>query len=260
MNSPICLFDSGSGGLTVLKKLISSFPSEHFIYLADLANVPFGDKSKDSLKKSVDEIIEWLLKFNPKLLIMACNTSSTLFFNDYKQTLKVPVFGMIESVAKEIASSTFSKVSVWATTNTVQNHGYKYAIQELNSKIEVEEVPCPKLVPLIEDLSIISEEKEKILTEYIKKTSNNAEALIWGCTHYPLIEEDFKKLFAIKTIDPTDSLIKQLRDILPTQNTGSTPNITLYTTAMKEKFQQFAKYHLCYSGQIKQISISKSLA
>ena len=108
--NPICLFDSGIGGLTVLKKLINKFPGENYIYLADLARVPFGDKSKEEIKKIVDEIIEWLIKFEPKIIIMACNTSSALFLEEYKKTLSIPVYGMIESCAKEIAKSNIQRL------------------------------------------------------------------------------------------------------------------------------------------------------
>ena len=105
---PVCLFDSGIGGLTVLKKLINKFPNENYVYLADLARVPFGDKTKEEIKKIVDEIFEWLVRFEPKAIIMACNTSSALLSSELgarSSKLGLPIYGMIESCAKEIPKS-----------------------------------------------------------------------------------------------------------------------------------------------------------
>lgn len=262
MNQPICLFDSGIGGLTVFKKLLNRFPNENYIYLADLARVPYGDRTKDDIENIVSEIIEWLLKFNPKLIVMACNTSSSTVLDDYKKKLNLPVYGTIESCSKEIALSNLKKVTVWATKATTDSNAYKNKIQKVNSNIIVEEIPCPKLVPMIEDLNFIAPEKENIIREYLEITSNDSDVLVLGCTHYPLIQNDLVRLSNIKIIDPADALINELDKLLSsstkkTDITEANHKISLYTTAQTEKLQRFARLYLCGDYKVNTISLSK---
>ncbi len=245
-NKPICLFDSGIGGLTVLKKLINKFPNENYIYLADLARVPFGDKTKEEIKKIVNEIIEWLVRFEPKMIIMACNTSSTVLYEQGRiyPAPTTPIYGMIESCTKEIAKSNHKKISVWATKFVVENNAYKKMIQNNNSNINVEEITCQKLVPMIEGLSFTLVERNKIIQEYLDQTSKDSERLILGCTHYPLISEDIKKLTSIKIINPTDYLIDNLEKAIIKNGLSNKSQISLYTTAQKEKLERFARLYI----------------
>ena len=249
-NKPICLFDSGIGGLTVLKKLINKFPNENYIYLADLARVPFGDKTKEELKNIVNEIIEWLVRFEPKAIVMACNTSSSLLQEQGRihPAPTVPIYGMIQNCAKEISKSNSKKVSVWATKFVVENHAYKNIIRKYNPEISVEEISCPKLVPMIEELNFPLDERNKIINEYLEQTSKDSDALILGCTHYPLILEDLKKLTDMEIIDPADALVVDLEKTLA--RSKSMPTLTnknqifLYTTAQKEKLERFSRLYL----------------
>jgi len=246
-NGPICLFDSGIGGLTVLKKLANAFPNENYIYLADLARVPFGDKSKEELTNIVNEIISWLEKFNPKAIITACNTSAALLQQSALSSQLSALISIIDPVAKEIASSNYKEVTVWATKFTIENNAYKKAINKLNPNIKVQEISCPKLVPMIENLECSIEEKTKIISEYMEQISPSSDALIYGCTHYPHIDEMVKKQRNIVTIDPADAVVKEIfaRDVARNVSTGRTPSISLYTTAQKEKLERFAKLYLC---------------
>lgn len=246
-NKPICLFDSGIGGLTVLKKFINKFPNENYIYLADLARVPFGDKTKEEIKNIVDEIIQWLVQFEPKSIIMACNTSSATFssqLEDLSSKFGVPVYGIIESCTRAIGNSSHKKVSVWATQLTANSNCYRNLIQKINSNISVEELGCPKLVPMIEGLSFTLEERNKIINEYLDRTSKDSNALVMGCTHYPLISEDLKKLRDIEIIDPADSLISELEKTLVKNSSSNPTKISLYTTAQKEKLERFFRLYI----------------
>ena len=266
-NKPICLFDSGIGGLTVLKKLINKFPNENYIYLADLARVPFGDKTKEEIKKIVDEIIEWLVRFEPKVIIMACNTSSAIWQDQGRinPAPTIPVYGMIESCAKEISKSKHKKISVWATKFVVENNAYKKSIQSHNSTVNVEEIACQKLVPMIEGLNFTLEERNKIINEYLSKTSKDSKVLILGCTHYPLISEDLKKLTNMEMIDPADYLVNDLeRDLLQQVSiprlTNNKNQISLYTTAQKEKLERFSKLYLQENIKTNLISLAVKTA
>lgn len=267
-NKPICLFDSGIGGLTVLKKLINKFPDESYIYLADLERVPFGDKTKSEIKKIVNEIFEWLIKFEPKAIIMACNTSSALLSHELSaisHQLDVPIYGMIESCAKEVSRINHKKISVWATKFVVENNAYKKMIEEINPDLKIEEITCQKLVPMIEGLNFTLEERNKIIHEYLNQTSKDSNALILGCTHYPLISEDLKKLTDLELIDPADALISDLEKCLsPCQDTvnrvsTATSNqrqISLYATAQKEKLERFARLYLQENIQVNSVSLT----
>ena len=255
MNSPICLFDSGIGGLTVLKKLINKFPNEEYIYLADLINVPYGDKSKNEIKEIASGIIEYLSRFDPKLIIMACNTSSSVLCEQGRinPAPTIPLYGMIQSLAKEIASSHYSKVSIWATKLVTENNAYKNAIHKINPKITVEEISCPKLVPMIESLNFNEADKIKIIQEYLNMISKDSQALILGCTHYPLLEDEIKKLRKIEIIDPADALVRDLDNYMRSKGmpwqtpTGGKSNIiSLYTTAQIEKVEGFFRI---YTGE-----------
>lgn len=262
-NNPICLFDSGLGGLTVLKKLAFKYPAENYIYLSDLANVPFGDKSNDEIKSIAKSLIEWLSTFNPKAIVLACNTSSSIVETHNLEPLqnnKVPVFGIIKSISREIAKKNHSKVSIWATTLTVKNNAYRNEINKVNSSITVEEIACPKLVPLIENLESTLSEKENIINEYLTKTSVNTEALILGCTHYPLVANEIKKLSNLEIIDPADKLIEDLSRLMNLQESNlheleTSKKITIYTTAQEEKVKKFSRLYLCGDFPVKLIKI-----
>ena len=248
-NNPICLFDSGIGGLTVLKKLIHKYPNENYIYLADLANVPYGDKTKSEITEIATNNIEWLVRFNPKVIIMACNTSSSVLCEQGRinPAPTIPLHGMIQSLAKEIAKSNYSKVSIWATKLVTENNAYKNAINKLNPKITVEEISCPKLVPMIESLNFNEADKIKIIQEYLNMTSKDSQALILGCTHYPHIQNDIKKLRDINIIDPADALVRELEqrtDMPQHVSTNNKSNVSLYTTAQKEKVERFFKIYI----------------
>ncbi len=261
-NAPICLFDSGIGGLTVLKKVINKFPNENYIYLADLARVPFGDRTKEEIRFIVNEIIEWLAKLNPKVIVMACNTSSATFSSEFSvlsAKFKTPIYGIIENCAKEISHSTYKKVSVWATQLTSQSNCYKNSIQKNNPSLVVEEIACSKLVPMIEDLSFTIDDRNKIIQEYLAQTSEDSEAIILGCTHYPLISEDIMKLSGLKTIDPTDSLLSELERTLTTnKNNGIiSSQVLLYATAQNNKIERFVRLYLGADYKVEQISLSK---
>ncbi len=259
MKQPICLFDSGIGGLTVLKKLIGKFPNEDYIYLADLARVPFGDRTKSELEQIVLEIIEWLSKFNPKAIVMACNTSSALLLeqNKINSISAVPLYGMIDSCAKEIANSAYDEVTVWATKLVIENSSYKKTISNINPGIRVQEIACPKLVPMIEDLNFNTDEKVNVVSEYVEMTSKSSKALVLGCTHYPLIQNDLKKLLGIEMIDPADALVNVLCKGLPWKAPTGKSNISLYTTAQVEKVEKFSRLYLCGNYKVNLVSLNK---
>lgn len=190
-NRPIGIFDSGVGGLTVVKEIIVQLPGEEIIYLGDTARVPYGVKSAQTVRRFSVENTEFLLKFDVKLVIVACNTASSVSLPCLNKKFNLPFAGVIIPGAKEAVRITKNRsVGVIATPATIASGVYQRQIKKMNSKISVYARSCPLFVPLVEEGWI----KDKITTliakrylEELKKKS--IDTLILGCTHYPLLSE-----------------------------------------------------------------------
>lgn len=183
-NRPIGMFDSGIGGLTVLKEYINLFPNEDFIYYADTANLPYGDKSKEQILKIAKEIVEYFISKNVKAIVIACGTVSALAYPILASEYDIPIFNIIEPVAKNIKEK---DIGIIATQGSVNSKVWENEIKKYNPMTNTIAVACPKLVPLAECGKADSIEAQKALKEYLSifKT-NKIDSLILGCTHYPL--------------------------------------------------------------------------
>lgn len=189
----IGMFDSGIGGLTVLKAFLKKYPNNEYIYYGDTLNVPYGDKSKEELLKLSTNIIKFLESKNVDIIIIACGTISSNVYEELKEICKVPLYNIIEEIPNYIEEKKYRHVVVIATNATINSHIFKQKI-----KISVTEIPCPKLVPLIEN-------KDESIDNVIKEYINNikADAIILGCTHYPIIKDKIRKIIG-KNIDIID--------------------------------------------------------
>lgn len=180
----IGMFDSGIGGLTVLKSFLKHHPNNEYIYYGDTLNMPYGDKTKEELLEKSKKIIEFLQSKNVDIIVIACGTVSSNIYNELKEFCKVPIYNIISEVKDYILKREYKKVLVMATSATVSTHIFKNMNQEI-----INEVACPKLVPLIENnkLDLLDE----VLDEYIDK-KEDYDAIILGCTHYSIIKEKIK--------------------------------------------------------------------
>ncbi|MFH1710352.1 MAG: glutamate racemase [bacterium] len=228
-SSPIGMFDSGVGGLTVFEKVSKLLPRESIIYLADTARVPYGGRSNSEIIKINKEILALMLGFGVKLIMIACGTSSSIAYPLLKDKYKVPMIGMIEGGSRLAAAATKNKkVGVIATVGTINSLSYQKAIKDINKEIEVYGAACPLLVPLIEGGFAASEETEKVLKEYLKPLrSAKIDTLVLGCTHYPHLSGTIKSILGpgIALIDPADEAAKTARDILTKGKMTSTANV-----------------------------------
>lgn len=201
MERSIGIFDSGIGGLTVLKEIINAMPGEDTIYLGDTARVPYGTKSAETVTKYSFENAHFLLKFNIKLLVVACNTASAYCLPQLKKALQIPVVGVIEPGAKKAVEITKTKrIGVIGTEGTIKSGAYFDAIKSIDSSIAVFTQPCPLFVPLAEEgwtNNQIAHLTAKIYLNDIKK--NWIDTLILGCTHYPLLKEVISEVMGNKT-------------------------------------------------------------
>ena len=205
-NSRIGLFDSGVGGLTVLREIYRQMPSESLIYFADSARLPYGTRSRTEILKFVREILDWMCSQDVKMIIMACNTSSALALETVRQEYDIPILGVVLSGAKA-AVRVGKKIGVISTPATAQSHAYRQAIQEINPDTQVWEIPCPKFVSLIEQNQLYTDYTKQVAKEYLKPLiAQNIDTLIYGCTHYRHLEKTIQALLptSVQIIDPAE--------------------------------------------------------
>ena len=200
----IGMFDSGIGGLTVLKSFIKDHPNNEYIYYGDTLHVPYGDKTIDELYKRVSVIIDFLKKKNVDIIIIACGTVSSNLYERLKEEVNIPIYSVISEIPKYIEEKNYSNILVMATSRTIDSHVFRNRI-----KSNVIEMACPKLVPAIE--SGKDSEIDAILDEYLKNI-NNIDSLILGCTHFPLVKEKIKSKVgdAVDIIDMGEVLSKNI--------------------------------------------------
>ena len=252
-NNPIGIFDSGLGGMTVLKKLIKIMPNESFIFFGDTAHVPYGNKSIESIQKFSIEIVEFLQTHSVKLIVVACNTASAVAIEAMQQKVSVPIIGVITPIAQYLNSnSEYMKVGIIGTQNTINSNAYNKVIANFNSEIEITSQACPLFVPIIEE----GLENHKIATMIVKEylsifIKDKIDLLILGCTHYPIIQPIIQT-FLPHTIQITDSasivseeVLKYLKDnhLLNSDNHGEVK------VFVSDEPQQFAKHASKYLGK-----------
>jgi len=196
-HKPIAIFDSGIGGLSVLIEIKKILPDEKIIYLADKKRHPFGTRSKDEIEKIVYEIINFLISKNVKMIVIACNTASTIKLDDLRKEYEIPVIGMIEPevVSQYINKFRGNSVGLIGTTATINSKAYDDVIKKLNTDIKLYSKDCSKLVPLIETGKIESDSfKEELNNCLSLLLSDGITNLIIGCTHFSFIIERINDL------------------------------------------------------------------
>jgi len=191
MTHPIAIFDSGFGGLTVVKELMERLPGEDLIYFGDTARVPFGTKSAQTVIRFSLEIVDFLAKTNPKMIVVACNTASATALDILRRRVPVPVLGVIEPGAQAAAAaSQTGHIGVIATEATIRSQAYKRAIVNIRPGAFVHATACPLLVPIVEE-GRPSEDPvvHHAVQGYLRPLKAlDVDALILGCTHYPLLQ------------------------------------------------------------------------
>jgi glutamate racemase len=218
MNKAIGIFDSGIGGLTVVKELTKRLPGEDIVYFGDTARVPYGTKSPQTVIKFTIENILFLLKHNVKLIILACNTSSSLALASMRKYFKVPMIGVIRPGAKEAVYASLNKrIGVIGTRATIESGAYEKEIKALDSSIRVFSQACPLFVPLVEEGWASSIPAEEIAHRYLKPIKDaGVDTLILGCTHYPLLKPLIREVMGktVRLIDSASQIAREVEEIL----------------------------------------------
>lgn len=239
----IGLFDSGLGGLSVLKQLLmlpgqDEFPPKEYIYFADTARCPYGGRSQTEIQQFVKQIVSWLSANKADQVVMACNTSAALIEPSLRTEYALPMIDLLSSTAQDIPKKGIKRVGVMSTKATAASLAFTKAIKERDGSVEVFELACPDLVPLVEGNKTRSKEAVDTLTPYISELiANNVEAIIYGCTHFPFLEESMRRVLLennamqVELIDPAVSLRADLSGTL----------IEADNSAINTKFEQLNK-------------------
>lgn len=188
-NAPVGVFDSGFGGLTVVRALAERLPNESLIYVGDTARVPYGPKSPDTVRRYALEVAGWLVQQGVKAIVVACNTATAHALATLQATQPVPVIGVIEPGARAaVRMSRGGTIGVIGTSGTIASGAYTRALQAIDPSVLVEAVACPLLVPLVEEGWVDHPATRLVLREYLAPFERTrVDTLVLGCTHYPLL-------------------------------------------------------------------------
>jgi glutamate racemase len=216
---PIGIFDSGVGGLTVAHAIKQILPGESIIYFGDTAHLPYGDKSAESIRYYSHRITEFLLDHNSKVVLVACNSASASAFDTLKKEFrgKTILFDVIDPVVDYISTRNFNKIGVIGTKRTISSGTYEQKIREKSLSTEVVSMATPLLVPMIEEGFIFDDISNAIIRAYLSSESlSGIQALILGCTHYPIIKNQISKIFNfnIEVVDSSRIVSMILRKTL----------------------------------------------
>ncbi|MBW3041644.1 glutamate racemase [Prochlorococcus marinus] len=256
------LFDSGVGGLTILKKVVDLCPNVSFIYLADTARIPYGVKTSNEIIQFADEISEWFISQNIDAFLVACNTTNAIALDVIKNKLDVPVFDLIRSASSTIQES---RVGVLATPTTVKTKAYTNAILEFNPRTFVIEQSCPEFVPMIEMNKINSDEIIDLAIGYLEPLlKQKIESIILGCSHYPLITSLLTEILptSVKLIDPAQTLALKLKLYMDSKTSNFSKKKYLvdskfYATSDPKDFSYRAKQWMNVFPEVKLVSLQK---
>ena len=202
---PIGVFDSGIGGLTVVKRIASTLPQENIIYFGDTARVPYGSKSNSTVIEYALQDAKFLINKNVKAIVVACNTVSSIALKELRNNFNVPIIGMIEPGAKSAVKETKNGlIGVIGTRATINNKAYSKEINIIEPDIKVFEKPCPLFVPLAEEGWVNHKATYEIAEEYLKELRDlKIDTLVLGCTHYPILAKVIQEVIGenVKLID-----------------------------------------------------------
>lgn len=255
----IGLFDSGVGGLTVLDKLKGLSSNEEnngasireFVYLGDTARCPYGDRSPAEIITYMNESVAWLLNKNVDGIVVACNTSASVALDSARRLTNIPIFDLIAPTS-EYVGTLGRKVGVMATTATVRTKAFSKAIHQVNPDVDVIEIACPDLVPVIERGDAELDSTAALLEKYAKTLiKEKVEVLVWGCTHFPFLTQTFKRVFdqPLIIIDPAKILlnIQPGQEDIPTSQALVDNKQSIYVTGDPFNFARSAGICLGYS-------------
>lgn len=216
--SPIGIFDSGIGGLTVLKAMQRELPHEDLVYFGDTAHLPYGTKSKETITKFSIDNVNFLQGFGVKVVIVACNTASSLSLDALKEKFAVPIIGVIEPGVRQALKRTKNgRIGVIGTKATIGSGSYEACLKRLNPRVKVYSEACPLFVPLVEEGWLDGDVVSKVARVYLDPMKNfGIDTLILGCTHYPLLAGVIQKTLGpkVRLVNSAEETAKEAKHLL----------------------------------------------
>lgn len=263
MPPTIGVFDSGFGGLTVLRELRRRLPGADYVYFGDTAHLPYGAKSVHTVAKYAVASAHFLEARKIDLLVVACNTATALAFDEIRAAVKVPVVGVVEPGSERAAQvSKTRRVAVVATEATVGSHAYRRALQRLG--LEATEKACPLFVPLVEEGWVEHPVTEQIAHIYMDQVfrdgAHDADVLLLGCTHYPLIRPLLRRVVpaTVEIVDSAESTAAKVAGIVAEDGRSGQGRLSCYATDSVEKFRRLGERFLgCTIEDVELIDIEK---
>ena len=262
--SPIGVFDSGIGGLTVVREIVKLLPHENLIYLGDTARVPYGTKSSKTVITYSQSNASFLLSKGIKLLVVACNTASAVALPSLRWDLRIPIIGVTEPGARRAVRATKTgRVGVIGTPSTVKSNAYKKAMENIAPEVSVYSKACPLFVPLAEEGWTDGEIAELAARRYLEGfKGSEIDVLILGCTHYPLLKKTIQKVMGddITLVDSAEETALEIKRVLEENGMANRgPGVAkreFYLTDVSETFISIAGRFLGEDiGEIQQVDL-----
>lgn len=241
-DAPIGIFDSGLGGLTVLKEVRRQLPGESIVYLGDTARVPYGPKSPETVTRFALDAALFLLRQGVKLIVVACNTSSAMALETLRATLRVPVVGVIEpGVRAALGAARSGRIGVIGTLGTISSGVYQRGIERAMPAAEVHAVACPLFVPLVEEGWLDHPVTRMVGQEYLRSLMDaGIDTLVLGCTHYPVLKPVIGEIMGaeVKLVDSAEEVAAEVSRLLDEMNlaaAGAVPETHFFATDVPER-------------------------
>lgn len=260
--APIGVFDSGVGGLTVLRELYRQLPHESILYFGDTARLPYGTKSRSEILQYVREILTWMVQRRVKMVIMACNTSSALAIETVRSEFpNLPILGVILPGARA-AVQVGKRIGVISTPATAASNAYRDAVLEIDPTAAVWQIGCPEFVPIVEANRIDQPYTYQVAQEYLEPLlEQEIDTLIYGCTHYPHLAPVLKSLLpqSVQLIDPAVHVVKsasQELDLLGLKQVRSPRPTEFWVSGNPQPFIEISRQWLGCTPLVEQITLS----
>lgn len=242
-NRPIGIFDSGVGGITVLKEIQKELPNEDYIYLGDTENFPYGEKSQDEIVKLAIKNVEYLIKKDVKIIVIACGTATSQAIESLHLKFDIPIVGIIEPTIQYVKKQKYKEIGVIATEGTIRNGAWEKKLKENIPNINVISRACPMLATIAEEGRATGEEGRNAIREYMKPfKEKRIDKIILGCTHFPIYEQVIRKElgYDVELINTGRTVSNYLKKYLNEKNLMANKEIGKIETYLTKEEKEFS--------------------
>lgn len=267
-SSPLGFFDSGVGGLTVVRAVQELLPAENIVYLGDTARLPYGSKSPETIRQFADQDVRFLLEHGVKAIVVACNTATAHALPQLREQYRVPILGVIEpGVEAALADPLAERIGVIATRGTIESHAYQHALAQRRTGLLIYGQATPLLVPLVEENWLDHPATREVLTTYLEPLlSKGIDTLMLACTHYPLLVPALRELLpaGVRLVDSATTCAEHLQRELGRLDwlapAGQAATLEIYLTDLSEQFEELAGRFLSKApGRIRRAVLGNSV-